>query len=678
MQLLNSQIFRLLLFLSAGIWVGFYTSPSPPVVYGILTLLFVVLGLLYYRLSGPVFSHGITFGLIAWCFTFVLGVLISCSRKPEFTPDHYTHFTKEKPMMYFTPVSVLKPGDRYFRYIVRIKSVNGRKTSGKALLYLYRDSTTAGLSMEKQYGVRSDLHTINPSRNPHEFDYSDYLKKQYVYQSFNVIPGDLHIFPGSENGIHAHAERLRQHITASLKKHDLAPGTFSMIQALLLGQRQYIPEDLYRDYTDAGAIHILAISGLHIGIIMMMLYILFRPLLRFRHGNLISFFLTAGILWCFAFLTGMSASVTRAVCMFSFIALGLQLRRTTNINDVLLASIFFLLLLQPGFLFDIGFQFSYLAVFAIVKLQPVFYNWWRPRWRFTDAVWKLTTVSLAAQAGVLPLSLYYFHQFPGLFLLSNLFIIPLLGLILGGGIFIIILALLDILPSFLLDSYTWGISGMNLLISGIARQELFIFRNIPFHPVLLIISYGFLIASFSYLRNRSYRKLYPVLILVLCMQGFFFYQSYRASRKDHWIVLHKNRETRILRHYGKHLVIHSSDTTANALQDRMLTDYIMHEGIRKTEIQPVHSVYDIYGSYLMHIVSENAPLIEQPRIDYLLLSNSPTINLERFIQAYRPKVVIADGSNYASLVMQWRLTCAKEKLPFHNTYEKGAYIFSPE
>jgi competence protein ComEC len=120
-------------------------------------------------------------------------------------------------------------------------------------------------------------------------------------------------------------------------------------------------------------------------------------------------------LWGFAVLAGLSPSVVRSVTMFSFVALGMHLKRQTNIFHTLLVSMLLILLFEPSFLFDIGFQLSYLALFFILWLQPIFLKWYKPDNQIVEYFWQLLTVSFAAQIGTLPLSLYYFHQFPGCF-----------------------------------------------------------------------------------------------------------------------------------------------------------------------------------------------------------------------------------------------------------------------
>ena len=189
--------------------------------------------------------------------------------------------------------------------------------------------------------------------------------------------------------------------------------------------------------------------------------------------------------------------------MFSIVAIALHWKRATNIYNTLAISIFILLLCKPLFLFDVGFQMSYLAVISIVSIQPLLYKVWQPKWKAIDYFWQILTVTIAAQFGVVPISLYYFHQFPSLFFISNLAIIPFLGLILGFGILVIILALLDSLPLFLANIYGSVIRLMNSIVGWVSNQELFVLKNISFDIQHVI---GFYPVSssllYSYLKNK--------------------------------------------------------------------------------------------------------------------------------------------------------------------------------
>ena len=171
----------------------------------------------------------------------------------------------------------------------------------------------------------------------------------------------------------------------------------------------------------------------------------------------------------------------------------MNLKRPTNIYNTLAISMFIILLFKPLFIFDVGFQLSYMAVFAIVSIDPYLYKLWKPKYWLIKVYWHTLTITISAQLGILPLSLYYFHQFPALFFLTNLLIIPVLGIILGFGILVILLAVLKILPPFLVSLFGGSIDVMNTIVDWVAKQEPFLFKDIPFNFLCVVV--GLLIYS---------------------------------------------------------------------------------------------------------------------------------------------------------------------------------------
>ena len=182
-----------------------------------------------------------------------------------------------------------------------------------------------------------------------------------------------------------------------------------------------------------------------------MLFVTFilKPLPNTKRGSFIKLLIILASLSIFGIIAGLAPSVVRSVTMFSFVAIGNHLRRSVNIYHTLLVSILIILLFEPSFLFDVGFQLSYIALFFIIWLQPLLASIWLPKNKITKYIWDILTVSFAAQIGTLPLSIYYFHQFPGLFFVTNLVIIPLLSIIMVLGVLVMVLAAFGYVPFFL-------------------------------------------------------------------------------------------------------------------------------------------------------------------------------------------------------------------------------------
>jgi competence protein ComEC len=462
-------------------------------------------------------------------------------------------------------------------------------------------------------------------------------------------------------------------ITFKLKQHNFKPDELAIINALLLGQRQDISEEIYNSYTRAGAIHILAVSGLHVGIVLLLLSFVLKPVEYIRHGKTIKVLMILFFLWGFAIVAGVSASVTRAVTMFSIVAIAMHWKRPTNIYNTLAISMFILLLFKPMFLFDVGFQLSYLAVLSIVTIQPILYKIWKPKLKVFDFFWKILTVTIAAQFGVVPISLYYFHQFPSLFFISNLAIIPFLGFILGLGILVIFLAVLNVLPEFLASIYGQTINAMNLIVNWVSSQEQFLFRNISITLLQVIVCYLLIITFVKYITKRSYANLRLLLIAILILQSVFIYTAFINSNEE-FIIFHKSRYSLIGIKNGKNLLAYHDFDRLVMDKDKMITNFKIGNFISKMEQDSMKTVYRIKDKNLMVIDSFGIYNVKSFKPNYVLLRNSPKINLNRLIDSLQPEMIIADGSNYKSYVNRWENTCKNKKLLFHSTSEKGAFI----
>ena len=357
--------------------------------------------------------------------------------------------------------------------------------------------------------------------------------------------------------------------------------------------------------------------------------------------------------------------------MFSFLAYAMYLNRPTNTFNILALSMFFILLLQPMVLFQVGFQMSYAAVFAIVWIYPKLQQFWYPENWLVRKVWQLLSVSCAAQLGVLPISLFYFHQFPSLFFISNLIIVPFLGIILGVGILVLVLAFFDSLPDILAIGYNHLIYGMNTIIGWVAEQEGFVFRDISFDWLQVLLAYGFVTFSVSALFKPTFKKICLLLISVLSFQTWIIYKQWELEKTETFILGHQTANTLFLHQKGNNLTILSS---VNTDFKRITNNFKIQERIDTIVQRKLQNDYTI-GNQQLYIMDSLAIIPSHKKTDYLLLTQSPKINLERLLDYLQPKMVLMDGSNYKSYINRWKTTCLKKEIPFHYTGEKGAFYF---
>ncbi|WP_302849926.1 ComEC/Rec2 family competence protein [Polaribacter batillariae] len=588
--------------------------------------------------------------------------------------NYYQHHLKEEESVVLKIKKVLKSGNYSNKYKAEVIQIKQQKTMGTVLLNVQKDSFGKLLNVDDLICLKPEFLEINLPLNPHQFNYKAYLAKQGIHQQI-FTENNRFLKLESKNfsplGLSA---KFRGLVQASLKKYHFKEDELSVINALLLGQRQDISKELIANYSKAGAIHILAVSGLHVGVILLILSFIFKPLERFKNGKYLKLFIIILFLWMFAFIAGLSASVLRAVTMFTFLAVGFTFKKKNVVFFSLVSSLFLLLIIKPMFLFDVGFQLSYLAVFAIIWVQPKLYQLMQPKLKILDKMWQLFTVSIAAQVGILPLSIYYFEQIPGLFLVSNLVIIPVLMYILIGGILVIFTSLLNILPQFLADLYGVVISWMNSFVRWISQQETFLFKEISMSFLWMLAWYAFIILGVDFLMHKKAKKLIIVLIVILGVQGIYFFEKKINLNKEEIIVFHKSKSSIIGKRIGSNLLLQHNLDSIGFKDDFSIKSYRISEGISEIKSVNFQHFTRFKNKNIMLVDSLGVYALKHVENPIIILQYSPKINLERLIRALKPRQIIADGSNYKSYIFRWKETSRKQKTPFYYTGKNGAYV----
>lgn len=669
MRFSNFIIVQLTLSLIAGIVVGFYFDIPPQ---GPLWGLFLLLPLLYkayQQPSRPRFPYFEAGALLAMMLLGIFSIGMACSTP---VPHPYADKNATAEHVWHLKIhEVLKPNPYAQQYIAKVKAVDEQKTPGKILLSLAEAPTDIPLKVDDELRVVSTAKGITPPVNPHQFNYQDYLKKQGISHQIRTNFRCIQLLKDPPSTLKGSASRLQAYLIAHLQGTTFGKEELGVLQALLLGERNSISEPVYTAYKDAGAVHILAVSGLHVGILLLLLQWVLSPLERLQGGKTIKPGVLVGLLWAYAFVAGLSPSIVRAVTMFSFVAYALCLNRPTNTFNVVVLSMFFILLINPLFLFQTGFQMSYAAVFAIVWIYPKLQGFWQPRIFILRKAWQLLAISFAAQLGVLPISLFYFHQFPALFFVANLAVVPFLGLILGAGITVLLLSLLHMLPSFLMTAYNTLINSMNTVIQWVAQQEGFILRDIPFDGVQLVAGYGIILALIVFLYAPKGKNALVVLVSMLTLQGWALSRQWQLRYKERFILAHSWQNTVLLHQTGTALTVYASDTTK---LKRITKEIKAAEGLHSIVFQPLEKGYKV-GDASLYLMDRLGIYPSQPSPHFLLLTQSPKINLERLLDSLPPKTVLADGSNYRNSIRRWKKTCAAKGIPFYYTGEKGAFYF---
>jgi competence protein ComEC len=605
----------------------------------------------------------------------LIGVFISKTHAPSFSKSHYSHFKtsadKQLHQLEFVVKKRLKSTTYNHRYYVELIKIDSTLVSGTLLINLSRESMTTNFKVNSKVLTSAALQGVKPPQNPYQFNYKTYLKRQGVFYQVFLKNQPVLVLPQSPKTITDYAETIREALNKRLQKLSFKPIERAFINALLLGQRQDISADVYEAYKKAGAIHILAISGLHVGILLLILQFILKPVLYFGYGKFVRLLIILCVLWSFAIIAGLSPSVVRAVTMFSLFAIVKGLKRSSNSLNTLAISAFILMLVRPKFCFDVGFQLSYAAVASIIIVKPVLDSWWGFKNRIGNWCLDLLKVSIAAQIGVLPLSLYYFHQFPGLFFVTNMVVIPCLMVILGLGIVTLILIGIFNPPDILVYSLGWVIQFMNRFVEWIATKETFLFDQISFNLAALIICYLILFSLSIFYHKKTFKNF---MILGICILSFqvFVQQIPALASKNSFVIFHKTRHSVLGFQSNQHLEVHSDlDSIYNL---RMLKDYKIGAAIKTQSTDSIHRLYKIDNTLLLVVDSLGIYNVKSIKPQWVLLSHSPKINLNRLIDSLHPELIIWDGSNYRTYQERWKKTCEAKKMRFHQTSEKGAFL----
>lgn len=320
-------------------------------------------------------------------------------------------------------------------------TVTGCPRNHLFLAYFPKDSATATLRRGDELLVSTRLAPPANNGNPDEFDYARYLRRKGYSGTAYVADGHWRkTGHDASRTVSQVALDYREKVVGLYRSLGFETDELAVLAALTVGDKEELSDDIVETYSVSGASHVLALSGLHIGFLYALLLFVLRPLWR-RWQRLKPLLLLLLVLFLvsFAFFTGLSSSVVRSVVMFSLLAFaGLQPEKPLTLNT-LAATAFLMLLCKPVWLFDVGFQLSFSAVAAIVLVQPKLYALWKVDNRFLRYLWGLMTVSMAAQLGTAPLVIFYFSRFSTHFLLTNLWVIPMVSLVLYSAVFLLML-----------------------------------------------------------------------------------------------------------------------------------------------------------------------------------------------------------------------------------------------
>jgi competence protein ComEC len=390
------------------------------------------------------------------------------------------------------------------------------------LLYFPQDSMS--YSLQNGDEILFSAHLSPPSNNSKSdtFDYARYLIHKTISGIGFVKKGDWIVTTHhSHRSLRQIALKCQEKILSFYTQLGFQDDELAVLAALTVGYKEELSKEIRESYSISGASHVLALSGLHIGLLYGLLFFILKRI----SGNTIGIRLFRTtviliILWGFAFITGLSPSVVRSVIMFSLFALS-EFRTGKYIPmNILAAAALLMLLYNPCWAFDVGFQLSFCAVAAILLFQSRFYQMWKVDNRLLKYFWGITTVSIAAQIGVTPLILLYFSRFSVYFILTNLFVIALVSGIMYAAIVMLMASPLPVIPYFAASIVGKLIKVLNYTVRWIEQLPYASIDNVHVHPLEVFILYLIILFWLCYWQFRKAKYVISLLVCILAICCF--------------------------------------------------------------------------------------------------------------------------------------------------------------
>lgn len=515
---------RLLIPFATGIWLAFFKGnvcvSEKVVVYLLIILLILLASLILSSVLIKNYRYRYVFSLLLNVFLLLSGFLyvrihdyklkINGLPNIEFTPKHYVARLCECPAVKDNSVKVMME-------LMEIEDVSLEKHKFESKIIAYFEKNESSLSLK--YGdciiFFTNPEEVKKPPNPEQFDYKEYLyKKGVTHQVYLKSDKWLNLNSNKSNLIYKYSYSLRDFLLLTMQRLGVKDEEYAVAAAILLGYDDSLPMDLRQKYVAAGAMHILCVSGLHVGVIFMVFsYLLFFLDDRKKTQRLLKHLLLLLLIWFYALLAGLAPSILRATIMLSFVVIGNVVNRKGVLLNSLAASALILLCINPANLFDIGFMLSYVAVIGIVVLQKPISKLVYSKYKIVNKIWEITSVTIAAQIATFPFTIYYFHQFPTYFWLSNLFMTPISSVVIIGGMIMLLVFFIPYINIMVAFFVSKMICVMNLGVEWIESLPFSIIKGLYIDTSQFVILLLILLSLLLFVELKEKRLFFCMMIL---------------------------------------------------------------------------------------------------------------------------------------------------------------------
>lgn len=626
-------------------------------------------------------------GIVITLVFLALGSLLAWHKDIRHDPAWFGRFVKTGKVVIVTIREELVEKNNSYKAIATVNAIDCNEkfisTCGELILYFQKDTITQILENGSQIIFSKPLQEIKNSGNPGGFDYKQYSLFHDITHQVYLKPGDFIVLkekksPGLENLLIS----IRKKILRILRSYIRGEKEKGLAEALLIGYKNDLDKDLVQSYSNTGVVHIIAISGLHLGLIYGLLIQLLKPFKKRKGFKWLSPVLIIAGLWLFSLLAGAQPSVLRSALMFTSIVLAETVSRKTSIYNSLAFSAFILLCINPFWLWDVGFQLSYAAVLSIVIFMKPVYNWLYIKNKVLDFAWKLNAISIAAQLLTTPLSIYHFHQFPNFFLLTNFVAVPLSSIIVLGEIFLCTISFLPWLAGIAGKILSWFIWLMNSYIERIESLPGSLWGGMQItisQAVLLIV----LISGLGYWTLEKQKAGAWVGIVSLLLFTLLRSVSFLRSQQQQELVIYNVPKHQAIDIMNGRNCLFLGDT--DLLKDDFVRRFHLKPARVLHRVEPVDQLKGLfikneflhYGARRILLIDRNihfAPTSKKIVIDLLIASKNPKLYFPQLLETFIIKGVVFDSSVPARKLKTWATDCDSLHIPYYNVNETGAFV----
>lgn len=556
------------------------------------------------------------------------------------------------------------------------------KAEGNVIIYFQKDTASGKINGHSRIAFSKPLQAIAGNGNPGAFDYRRYCALQNIYYQVYLKKGDYVLLsPSGGNSVNDFLNRVKQKVTGSLTRYIPGKKEAGMAEALLIGYKDDLDKALVQSYSNTGVVHIIAISGMHLGLIYGLLSLVCYPLNRYRYTRYLKPLVIICGLWLFAIIAGASASVLRSAVMFSFIVAGETFKRRTSIYNSLAGSAFLLLCYNPYWLWDAGFQLSYLAVLGIVIFMRPVYGWCFVQNKLLDGIWKGCAISIAAQIFTTPVSIGLFHQFPNYFLITNVVAVPLSGLIVLGEIALCIFSPLPLLAKaigWVVYRLIWL---MNVFIAHMEHLPFSVMGGLQLSVAQVLVLYIVICAAGAWLMKKQNHALITGMCACCCFWILRFAAAMEVAKQQKLIVYNVPRHQAVDiiggRYYyfmGDSMLQSSTVLQSAYLAPSRILFQVKPVLLPAMDMRRQHSMV-IGGRRILFI---SGPIATQEgmavQADCVVLSGNPGIRISELVHAVNCTLLVLDSSNPLWKVNKWKAECRQYNIRCYAVAEKGAFI----